>query len=473
MLKVNSLRLLIGLAVISIAGCSAAAPSASTAAPTAAPATAAATEAPPTEAPPTEAAPVSFSYMTFIPQATDMVGSCIDEYTALNPNVTIDYQIVDQDALQQKLTTMAQTNTLPDMFWWNGQQIVDAYSQTEGSILDLTPYYDDAFKSSLVDRSVAAMTTKDGKIVGFPANMEVQGWVFNKALFDQYGLAIPTTYDELKAAVPVFQKNGIPTIAYGSKEGWAVWGFQHWLNLWGVWEQAEAVFKDRTVKAVDADFRKAYEAEAELYALGAFPPDNATMSFDQAVSMFNSGKAAMITLPSDQLGKVIGQPNEKDYVLNWGITFPESSYPQNNKVRNVGNGFGISAKAAEDPAKLDAIIAFNKWRYGQEGFECALKVGSIMPAKLAPPTGLGPIMTQQVALIQDASADTTTNQGFNSDYAPYFQWNSDGDLWTQGWGTIRGNLENSLMNGSMTAKDIPVELAKMDKAIDEVVAQLP
>ncbi len=97
-----------------------------------------------------------------------------------------------------------------------------------------------------------------------------------------------------------------------------------------------------------------------------------------------------------------------------------------------------------------------------------------MPVKLkADTSGLGPIMAQQVALIQDPNVDTTINKGLNSDYAPYFRWNSNGDLWTQGWGTIRGNLENSLMNGSMTAKDIPIQLAKMDTAIDKVLSQLP
>ena len=473
MLRLSSRRILAGLMVISIAGCSGSATSAPTATPTAAPSAEAsmAASAAPT---PVAAAPVKFSYQTFVAKEADQVGSCIDAYEKLNPNVTIDYQIVDQAALQQKLVTMAQTGTLPDMFWWNGQQIVDAYNQTPSSILDLTPYYDAAFKGSLVDGATDLMTTKDGKIVGFPANMEIQGWVFNKALWDKYGLAIPKTIDDLKAAVPVFKQNGIATIAYGSKEGWAVWGFQHWLELWGVWQQAKAVFLDHSLKAVDADFQHAYQTEAELHALGAFPANNATMSFDQAVSLFNSGKAAMITLPSDQLGKIIGQPNEKDYILNWGITFPASPYPQNVKVRDVGNGYGISAKAAADPAKLDAIIAFNKWRYSQAGFDCALKVGSIMPAKLTPPAGLGPIMTQQVALIQDTSIDTTINHGLNSDYAPYMMaWNSNGDLFTQGFANIRGPLENGLMNGSLTAKDIPIELAKMDKAIDAVIAQLP
>lgn len=467
MFKTTSLRVLIGLGLVAIVGCNAATSSGSPGASSAA--TPAPSEA---VASATLAAPVTFTYQTFVPKETDQVGGCIDEYVALNPNVTIDYQIVDHESLQTKLVAAAETGTLPDMFWWNGVQIVDSYNKTQAE-LDLTPYLDDAFKSTLIDGALDTTTTADGKIVGFPAEAGVQGWVFNKALFDQNNLQIPTTYDELKAVVPVFEGKGIDTIAYGAKEDWATWGFEHWFTLYGIFQQAEAAFKDGTLKTSDMDWTKAYEALAELYALGAFPKDNSTMSFDQAVALFNSGKAAMITLPSDQLGKVIGQPNEKDYVFNWGITFPDSTYPQDAKVRFVGNGYGISAKVADDPAKLDAIIAFNKWRYSAAGLACALKLGSVLPAKVTPDTAaLGPIMTQQIALIQDPAVDVAINKGYPSAYASYWQWNSDGDIWTQGYQTVHANLVNSLLNGSLTAADIHAELLKQDATVAKAITQV-
>jgi raffinose/stachyose/melibiose transport system substrate-binding protein len=411
---------------------------------------------------------VNFTYSTFIGRDTDMVGATIDAYMKKYPNIAIEYQIVDHDSMQQKYDIMVQSNSLPDMFWWNGPHIVDALNQTQ-SVLDLTPYYDAGFKANFVKGAFDNLMTSDGKIAGFPAEMQVQGWIFNKALFDKYNLKIPTTYDELKACVPVFKKNGVSTIAYGSKEGWAVWGFEHWLVLWGIFDQAEELFAKHSLKAVDSDFQQAYKAEAELYALGAFPDNNSTMSFDQACSLFNSGKAAMITLPSDQLAKVIGQPLEKSYVFNFGVTFPNSPYNQKRIVRAVQNGFGVSANVADDKDKLAAVIAFNKWRYGSEGFQYALKVGSILPVAVKYDAAtLGPIMKQQISMIQD----TTKLPSLNSDYAPYLRWESNGDLWTQGWGTVRGNLENSLMNGSMTAKDIPGELAKIDQGISDVLAQL-
>ncbi|MGO9310761.1 MAG: ABC transporter substrate-binding protein [Spirochaetia bacterium] len=411
---------------------------------------------------------VSFTYNTFIGRESDQVGVTIDAYMKAHPNVKIEYQLMDHDTWQQKVLIMVQSNSLPDMFWDNGAHFVN-YLTTTQSLLDLTPYYDAAFKASFVKNALDEVTTPDGRIAAFPSESQVQGWVWNKALFDKYGLKIPTTYEQLKAVVPVFKKNGISTIAYGSKEGWAVWGFEHWLVLWGIWDQADQLFKTHTLKAQDADFKQAYYAEAELYALGAFPPNNSTMSFDQAVSLFNTGKAAVITLPSDQLGKIIGQPLEKSYVFNWGVTFPNSPYNQKVKVRAVPNGFGVSANVAKDPDKLNAIIAFNKWRYSAAGFPFALGVGSILPVKVAfDSSKLGSIMKQQISLIQDPSVVPS----YNSDYASYRRWEENADLWTSGWGTIRGNLENSLMNGSMTAADIPGELAKIDAGIDDVLAKL-
>jgi raffinose/stachyose/melibiose transport system substrate-binding protein len=416
----------------------------------------------------TQAKQVTFTYQNFIGRETDQVGVSIDTYMKAHPNVKIEYQLMDHDTWQQKVLIMVQSNTLPDMFWDNGAHFVN-YLTTTKSLLDLTPYYDAAFKASFVKNALDEVTTSDGRIAAFPSESQVQGWVWNKAVFDKYGLKIPTTYDELKAVVPVFKKNGISTIAYGSKEGWAVWGFEHWLCLWGIWDQADQVFKTHTLRAQDADFKEAYYAEAELYALGAFPQNNSTMSFDQAVSVFNSGKAAVITLPSDQLGKIIGQPLEKNYVFNWGVTFPKSPYNQKLKIRAVPNGYGLSANVADDTDKLKAIIDFNKWRYSAQAFPLALTVGSILPVGVKfDSSKLGNIMKQQIALIQD----NTVTASYNSDYAPYRRWEQNADLWTSGWGTIRGNLENSLMNGSMTAADIPGELSKIDDAIDDVLAKL-
>ena len=61
--------------------------------------------------------------------------------TALHPNVTIDYQIVDHDSLQQKLIDRW-PRPIPCQTCSGGMVtlIIDACNKTQ-SVLDLTPYY--------------------------------------------------------------------------------------------------------------------------------------------------------------------------------------------------------------------------------------------------------------------------------------------------------------------------------------------
>jgi raffinose/stachyose/melibiose transport system substrate-binding protein len=413
------------------------------------------------------AKPVSFVYATFIGTDKDQVGCTIEAYRKMHPNVTIEYQMTDAATMLQKYTVQLASNTMPDMFWWNAIYLSKGLVSNPESMVDLTPYFDPAFKSKFIDGTWNLLATKDGKIAGFPAEMQVQAWMFNKALFDKYGLKIPTTYDELKACVPVFKKNGIVTIAAGTADPWPTWGFYHWYQLWGIDDQAQQLFAKQSIKTADAGYANAFKAIAELAALGAFPENNSTIRFEAMVQMFLAGQAAMITLPSDQLGKIVGQPIEKDLVYNWGVKFANSPYSQEQGIKMVGNGFGIGANVAKDPEKLKAIIDFNKWRYSDEAFAITLDKGFILPVKAKYDVAkLSPVNRQQAQLIGDNRKGTIT-----AVYAPYIVWKWDVNLITDYY-NVEDNLLNSLLNGSMTAANLPAEFAKIDATVANAITTL-
>ena len=411
---------------------------------------------------------VTITYVNFIGKEVDQVGATIDTYTKAHPNVKFEYQIVDHTTMQQKYQVMIASNTLPDLFWWNAIWLSQTLQNQPTTLVDLTPYFDPAFKAKFLSGTWNLLATKDGRIAGFPAEMQVQAWMLNKSLFDKYGLKLPTTYDELKACVPVFKKNGIATIAIGTLDPWPTWGFYQWMQLWGIDDQGDDLFLTHKVKTVDAGYANAFKAVAELKALGAFPENNSTINFEAMVQMFLAGKAAIISLPSDQLGKVVGQPIEKDLVFNWLIKFPNSPYNQNQAIKFVGNGYGVGGNVEKDQDKLKAIVDFNKWRYSDAAFPIALKAGFILPVKVAfNPASLGPVMKQQYTLINDSRKGTIT-----AAYSPYLRWNTDANLYSPAWGDPIDNLLVSLLNGSMTAADIAPELAKVDANIDGVIPQL-
>jgi len=413
------------------------------------------------------AAPITITYVNFIGKEVDQVGCTIDTYMKAHPNIKFEYQIIDHSTMQQKYQVEIASNTLPDLFWWNAIWLSQTLQNNPTTITDLTKYFDPAFKAKFLSGTWNLLATKDGRIAGFPAEMQVQAWMWNKALFDQYGLKIPTTYDDLKAVVPVFKQNGIATIEIGTLDPWPTWGYYNWLQLWGSDAQANDLYMTHTIKTADAGYAQALKDLAELNALGAFPDNNSTINFENMVQNFLAGKAACISLPSDQLGKIVGQPIEKNLVFNWGVSFPNSPFDQNQAIKFVGNGYGVGGNVEKDPAKLQAIVDFNKWRYSDAAFPLALNAGFILPVKVAfNPAKLGPVMKQQYALINDKRKGTIT-----SVYAPYFLWNLDPNA-LGNYSTPLDNVIVSLLNGSMTAADLPDQFSKLDDGIDAAIASL-
>lgn len=144
-----------------------------------------------------------------------------DEFTTQNPNIKVTLQ--NQSSypdLQQKITaTVASPKDLPTLTQaypdWMFNPIQD------GLVTDLTPYienetlkfdnYDDILSSF---REAAKI---DGKIYGMPFNKSTEVIWYNKTLFDELGLKVPTNYEELeKVSKEIKDKKGIPGAGFDS-----------------------------------------------------------------------------------------------------------------------------------------------------------------------------------------------------------------------------------------------------------------
>lgn len=419
---------------------------------------------------------VSFTYATFIGDAEkDMVGICIKPFTAKYPNVKIETQVFEHATYQEKLPIMAKSNTLPDMFWWNSAQLVDAYKNTQ-SIVDLTPYIDDEFKKDFNSIAFTAHTTPDGKIVGFPAETGAQGMMYNKALFDQLGLQIPKTFDELKEVVKVFKKNNIVAISMGTKDNWPTWQYENWFQMWGTKEIAKDLFDTGAKKVTDpaGPYSIVLNKIGELAELGAFPSNASTMNYEQVVALFTSGKAAMVSIPTDQFAKVLGTPVEKDVVFNWGITFPDAPEASRDlQAFGCSNAYGVGANAGKDADKMAAIIEFNKYRYSEEGFTTTLKTGAVLPCVYKVDlSSMGSIMQgygQMIAQIGDGTVKGDVNNPTNA-YTYYRTWDSNWEAFGSKWNAAYSDgILLGLFNGSVKKADLAGKLAKAQTTLDGII----
>ncbi len=215
----------------------------------------------------------------------------VEELAKAYPNVTLELDIQAQDD-GQKLQTYAATGNLPDIFQVGLSQI-NAFKES-GNILVLDDYVESTgFGDKLVPSAANLLWNEDGHAYAFPyAGNELVLLYYNKAIFEEYGVAVPETYDDLVAAVETFKANDIIPLSIFAKEGWITTAlydvFATRMNPAGI-----VALDQGAAMASDADYALATEKLEELVNLGLIADGATNTNYDQAASLFYEGKAAM------------------------------------------------------------------------------------------------------------------------------------------------------------------------------------
>ncbi len=159
------------------------------------------TEAPPavTEAPPAEA--VTLTVWDYYGEATP-IKPLIAGFEAAHPNIKIDYQSLDWDTTFEKLNVVLTGGTPPDvvtvdMTWIPGYASLDAFVDLKalggGTLNGAT--WEDSYTPGGLDA-----ITFNGKIIAALYDFDTYALYYRADLFEQKGIAVPTTWDELMTA---------------------------------------------------------------------------------------------------------------------------------------------------------------------------------------------------------------------------------------------------------------------------------
>ncbi|WP_051209049.1 ABC transporter substrate-binding protein [Butyrivibrio sp. WCD3002] len=156
-----------------------------------------------------------------------------------------------QTALQQSITTA----DAPGLFtWWSGPQLMTLAES--GNLADLTDIWNEYVVPNGVADSVKDSLTYDGKIYAVPYSIIYNMIIYNKNVFAENKIDVPTTFDELLAVCETLKSKGITPIAL-KNDSWAgfIW-FQAMLaaydpNLYqGVCDGSIAYTDDKVVEVM-------------------------------------------------------------------------------------------------------------------------------------------------------------------------------------------------------------------------------
>jgi raffinose/stachyose/melibiose transport system substrate-binding protein len=306
MKKLSSLVLAFALTTTLMAGCSKS--TTNTESPAAATATAtteATTDAPvaATDAPAVTTAakePVTLKYMTWnyadTTKSTDAwIKDMKDKF-----NITIDMQNVPTDQYESAVKTKLAANDLPDLMMThaiNKDMIMYKVKIDENQFLDLSDL------SSVGEYLPAVITdrknNKAKKLFYVPTSTNTLGVIYNKKVFKDNGIAVPTNLDEFNAASDKLKAAKIIPISGGFKDSWTTQiinfiAFGQYVNTKDM--NIRIKLADGSMKYADLkdDVTKVMKVQLDWRDKGYYPKDFLGTDINVASAMVGTGKAAML-----------------------------------------------------------------------------------------------------------------------------------------------------------------------------------
>lgn len=305
-----------------------------------------------------------------------------DEWSA-ESGIAVQINVVNWDNYWTLLEAGASGGEMPDVFWMHSNTAqmymendlllpLDDYISADSSI-DLSSYYEGIVE--LYKRS------DNGVQYALPKDHDTIALIYNKALFDEYGVEYPNddwTWEDLRDAAAAITEAGKAKNVYGyalnttnNQDGW--------YNI--VYDYgAEVITADHKGTTIGSDKGKA-AMEMVRQLLEVATPQT-TVAETGTDSLFKSGLTAMISQGSWMINSFYTADNASDYA--WAM-LPYADVNGNGKCDDGerysaynGLGWAASANTADPDAAYSLISYFCSEKGQKEQAELGVTMGGML-----------------------------------------------------------------------------------------------
>jgi len=279
--------------------------------------------------------------------------SAIAEYEANHPGITVNRTQYEGEAYKMKLKSAVAADALPDIFFsWTGgfsQPFVEA-----GKVYPLDDTYT-MFESDL-SSSMLDTCRYHEQLYGAVITLSASLLYYNQSMFDEYGLKVPETYDELITVCQKFIDNGITPFAISAKDTWGLATMMDQLMLKCVGRDDVVNTITRNGGTVDERFLDAANKFVQLKQMGAFLENASGINTDEAYQYYINGTCPM-WLMVDSLGNSVtaNLENAEDYGV---ALFPACSENATTKDMMGGCGEMYCVSSSSDYSEEAATAVF-------------------------------------------------------------------------------------------------------------------
>jgi len=259
--------------------------------------------------------PVKLNFWDMIwgsPEYIDAAKGLVDQFNQQNPNIQVEYRSIPWSNWYQTFVTAIGAGTAPDVSTGAGYQAVQLYDL--GAIRPVDDLVEELKASGDLDDflpNTVDTLRYDDHYVALPWGIDIRVWFYRKDLLEAAGVAVPSNWEELRAAAKTLTKDGKYGVVASGDTGGSHYIYNAILNNGG------GLFtEDRKLDLKSERNVEALEAYAGMVADGSVSPASVGYTSDDRRAAFTRGEAAfMLDGPGaiDQAG---------DQAANIGIVPP-------------------------------------------------------------------------------------------------------------------------------------------------------
>ena len=368
----------------------------------------------------------------------------VEAFNEANEDVKVTASFYDTDGIKDACKVAASSDSLPDM-WFNWGGSLGQFYVDNGKTYDLTAYAEENGWNDTFSPGARNLCTLSGQLCGYPTSYNVLGVYYNKTIFEECGIEVPTTFEEFEAACATLKEAGYVPMAAAGLNGWHV---MRWVELL-VEHYAGAELHDKM-----NSFEESWNNEAVVQALnkykewvdaGYIPDGFLTADPNDTIMSFGSGECAMDIQGQWYDGQLI--QNELD-VNNYGyFPFPSGDA---NRMSAFAEMTQFNKNLTDE--ELDACIRFTDFYYSDEN---VAEYGEYYNLPLPKTGATAPEDQINVdSMIETSNTNgtfTITDQAFPTEVAD-----------------VLFNAQDAIANDQMTAEDAA---ANIQAAIEEYLAK--
>ena len=292
-----------------------------------------------------------------------------DEWSATS-GVKVTINVVDWDNYWTLLEAGASGGEMPDVFWMHSNT-AQMYMEND-LLLNLDEYIkaDDSIDMSKFYPGIVQLYTRadNGSVYAIPKDHDTIALLYNKAIFDKYGVEYPNddwSWADVRDAAAKITEAGKADGVYGYA-GNTSNNQDFWYNI--VYDYgAELVTEDHKATTIGSEQGKAaMEMVRQILEVAA---PQTTVAETGTDSLFKSGLAGMITQGSWMINTFYTAENASDYawaLLPYGDANGNGQCDEGER-QSCYNGLGWAAAAdVEDPAACYSLISYFCSEAGQK-----------------------------------------------------------------------------------------------------------